>query len=621
MVPQQSGSAPRRSRGQHPHSSRTTGQQPARHGGKSVGQRQRMHHPQKSTARRTGDTDRHKPHPPRGIETGKLRIIVVGGNEEVGRNMTILEYGQDIIIIDLGLQFPEEDMPGIDYVIPNTSYLKGKEGNIRGVVITHGHYDHIGAIPHLIGGLGNPPIYGTPLTIGIIKKRQTDFPTAPPLNTTVVQNRQKIKLGVFTVEFVLVSHNIPDSMGIIITTPVGKFFHTGDFKIDLDPAGDKPADMERIQQLGKENIIALLSDSTNAPVPGRQFTEKQIEGNLGEIFATVKGRFIIGTFASNLGRVQQILGLCEKYNRKIILDGYSMKTNVEIAKELGYIKTRVDSFITYEDMKKYPPERIAIVCTGAQGEGRAVLMRIANREHRFVRIEPGDTVIFSSSVVPGNERSVQRLTDVMYREGAEVINYKMMDIHAGGHAKQEDLQDMIKMVKPKYLIPIEGNHSFLHQHARTAQAIGFPRENIFIADNGQIMEFTKEAGRLTDMHVPSDYVFVDGLGVGDVSHIIIRERQQLAADGMVVVIVTIRGKTGETVGNPDIISRGFIFMRDHKELIEATRRKVKAVLKDRDSRTPAQEDYLKEKIRNDIGQFLFTRTQRRPMILPVLIEV
>ena len=556
------------------------------------------------------------------MQKGKLRIVPLGGLEEVGRNMTVIEYQNHILIIDMGLQFPEEDMPGIDYIIPNISYLRGKEKNICGVIITHGHYDHIGAIPHLIPRLDNPPIFGSDITLAIIKKRQEDYKNGTQLNLKNVNNRTILRLGVFRVEFFKVSHNIPASFGVIIQTPIGTIVHTGDFKLDLHTQERtiKP-DIEKLKRASRQGVLVMLSDSTNASQPGHQLTETQIKRDLETILASAPGRLIVATFSSLLERLQQIIELAEKYHKKVVIEGYSMRTNVEIAKRLGYMKFKKETIISLKQMKDYPNNRIVILCTGAQGEERAVLMRIANQEHKTLKVEKGDTIVFSSSVVPGNERAVQRLTDSLYREGADVINYTMVDIHAGGHAKQEDLKYAIKLVRPKYLIPIEGHHSFLKIHAKIAESIGFPKKNIFIADNGQIIEFTKNQGTLTNKKAPSSYVMVDGLGVGDVGNVVLRDRQVLAGDGMFVVIVTIEAKTGNLVGNPDIISRGFIYMKDNKELLDRVREKVKKILKDREPRTSANDTYIKNKIRDIIGQFLFSKTQRRPMVLPVVIEV
>ncbi|MDD3284825.1 MAG: ribonuclease J [Patescibacteria group bacterium] len=554
-------------------------------------------------------------------EKEKLKVIVLGGNEEVGRNMTILEYENDIIIIDMGVSFPEEDMPGIDLVIPNIEYLRGKQNKIRGVVVTHGHLDHIGAIPYLIPELGNPTIYSSPLALGIIQKRAEEFDTLAPLNLSAINSDDVLKLGVFTVTFFKVSHNIPDSMGIIVDTPLGKIVHSGDFKLDFDGAVEDIPEISKIARLGEQNILALMSDSTNAPKPGHQVSESEIKGNLFDIIRNVRGRVIIGTFSSLLNRVQQIILAAEKLNKKIIIEGYSMKTNVEIAHQLGYLKYKKDTIITEKQLREYPDNRIVVCCTGAQGEDRAVLMRIVNKEHKFLSIQKDDTVIFSSSVIPGNERAVQRLTDSLYRQGADVVHYQMMDVHAGGHGKKEDLKLMINLVKPKYFIPIEGHHSFLHMHAKIAEETGVDPKNIFIADNGQVIEFTKLGGRLTNKRVPSEYVFVDGLGVGDISNIVLRDRKQMAEDGMIVAIVTISAKTGELVHSPDIISRGFVYMKENKELIEKTRDTVRKLTATHNPKSMANDMYLKNKIRNELGKFLFEQTERRPMILPVVIEV
>ena len=551
----------------------------------------------------------------------KLKIIVIGGNEEVGRNMTILEYGHDIIIIDMGLQFPEEDMPGIDYIIPNISYLKGREKNIRGVFITHGHYDHIGGVPHLIPMLGYPTIFSTPLTLAIIAKRQEDYQSHRKLNLQSVKMTDQLHLGSFKIEFFQVSHNIPDSFGLIVHTPVGIIIHTGDFKLDLSQAGQQSVEITKIAKLGESNVLALMADSTNAPQTGHQISEVEIQHNLEDIIRQAPGRIIIATFSSLLNRLQQIITSAEGLDKKIIIEGYSMRTNVEIAHRLGYMKFKKGTIISLNEMRNYPNNKIVILCTGAQGEGRAVLMRIANKEHKVLGVEKNDTVVFSSSVVPGNERAVQRLKDDLYRQGAEVIHYQMMDVHAGGHAKEEDLKLMIRLVNPQYFIPIEGNHSFLRMHAKIAEKVGIDPKNIFVADNGQIIEFTKKGGRLTDKKVPADYVFVDGLGVGDISHIVLRDRQMMAADGMLVVIATVDAKTGELIHSPDIISRGFIYMKENKQLVEQTRNRIKELLKDNNPKAMANDIYLKDKIRNEIGQFLFHMTQRRPMILPVIIEV
>ncbi len=559
-----------------------------------------------------------KPTPP---PTGdKLRVIVLGGCEEVGRNCTLLEYKDDIILIDMGLQFPEEDMPGVDYIIPNMSYLKGKEKNVRGVIITHGHYDHIGAIPHTVPSIGNPPIFALPLSAAIIKRRQEDFKTHP-LNVKVTGIDDVLQLGAFKVSFFHINHNIPDSAGIVIETPAGTLCHTGDWKFDFHPAGTRHADFQKIAEIGKKGVLCLMGDSTNAYVPGHQLSEKVIGEELEGIIEKAPGRVIVGTFASLLSRVKQILESAERLGKKVALDGYSMKTNVEIAKALGFIKVSMQSFIPIERVDDYPPNKVVIVCTGAQGEKNAVLNRIANGEHRSIKIQRGDTVIFSGSIIPGNEAAVQRLMDVFYRKRAKVINYKMMDVHAGGHALKEDIKLMLALFKPKYYVPIEGNHFMLRENADIAYSMGWKEEDVFVVDNGQMMEFWPGGGRLTEDKVTADYVFVDGLGVGDVSQVVLRDRQVLAEDGMVVVITQIERKTGKLVGSPDIISRGFIFMKEQREFIEDLRRKVREVMADPEHKATADPNETRNRIREQLGTFVFQKIQRRPMILPVIIEV
>ncbi|MCL4732717.1 ribonuclease J [Patescibacteria group bacterium] len=552
----------------------------------------------------------------------RLRVIVLGGNEEVGRNCTILEYGNDIIIIDLGLQFPDEDMPGVDYIIPNISYLKGKEKNVRAIVITHAHYDHIGGVSHLAWRLGNPPIFAADLTCGIINKRHQDHRDLPPLNLRSVKSDDVLQLGQFKLEFFGVAHSVPSSLGVVVNTPCGIIVHTGDFKLDPNPGSQSIQETHKIKALGKRNVLALMIDSTNASQPGRQIAEHEIQTNIDEIITNAEGRIIIGTFASMIARIQQIILACERNGRKVAVEGFSMKSNVAIAQELGYMKIQKGTLIDSKQIHSYPRNKVAVICTGAQGEERAVLMRIANREHPFLSIEPGDTVVFSSSVIPGNERTVQRVKDTLYREGADVVHYKMMDVHAGGHAKQEDLAEMHEMVKPKYIIPIEGHYSFLCEHAKVAIQNGFPKERIFIADNGQIMEFDKKGnGVLTNKKVPTEYVFVDGLGVGDTNQIVLRDRQELAGDGIMIVVAVIEARTGVPLALPDIISRGFIYMKESQDLIQSARRFCAKVLKDNDPNSEANPTYLKEKLKDELGEYLFKKTERRPMILPVIVEV
>ena len=552
----------------------------------------------------------------------KLRIIPLGGLEEVGRNMTLFEYDRDIIIVDMGLQFPEEDMPGIDYIIPNIKYLKGKEQNIKGVFITHGHMDHIGAIPHIMPRIGNPPMFTAALTAGIIKKKQEDYPNVSPLNIKVVNFESIVNLGNFKVEFFHVNHNIPDVLGMAIYTPEGLIIHTGDFKFDHSPTTDKPADIGRIAQLGSQGVLALMSDSTGAEHPGHSVSEQEIQKTIDGIISKAKGRIIVATFSTLISRIQQIITISEKYGRKVAIDGYSMRTNIEIANNLGYLKIRRGTLIRPEQMKNYPDNEVSLMCTGAQGEGRAVLMRIVNKEHKCVQIRKADTVIFSSSVVPGNERTVQNLKDQLYRQGADVVHYKMMDVHVGGHGQIEDLKMMINLVKPKFFMPIHGNYYMLRLHANIAESVGIPSANTIVAGNGNAVELTKDSAIITKEKIPSNYVMVDGLGVGDVGNVVLRDRQQMSEDGMFTIVIIADSKTGKIVGFPDIISRGFIYMKGSTELIKETKDKVIEIV---NKKAVAEHDtnwtYVKDNIRDQIGQFLFNKTKRRPMILPVVIEV
>ena len=552
-----------------------------------------------------------------------LRIIPLGGLEEVGRNMTVFEYGQDIIIVDMGLQFPDEDQPGIDYIIPDITYLKGKEKNIRGVLITHGHYDHIGGIPHIMEKIGNPPIYMTELTRGIVMKRQDDFKDKAPLNIHTVRKTDRIRLGSFSVEFFHVNHTIPDAVGLAITTPVGTIIHTGDFKFDHSPISDAPADVAKIARLGSENVLALMSDSTDSQTPGYSISESKIAKSMDEIFEHTEGRLIIGTFAALISRIQSVVSAAEKHGRKVAVDGYSMRTNVEIAKTLGYLQTKKNTLIPINKVNEYPDNKVVILCTGAQGESNAVLMRIVNGEHRFVKVHKDDTFIFSSSVIPGNERSVQALMDAIYRKDAKVIHYKMMDVHAGGHARQEDLKMMINLIRPKYLIPIHGNYFMLKLHGELGVSVGMDPKNILIGGNGKVFEFDYRGnGKVIDEKISTNYVMVDGLGVGDIGEVVLRDRQVLAQDGMFVITVIIDSKTKKIIGKPQVTSRGFIFVKENFDLVNATKKKVEEVVEQKTSADLAVNwDYVKNNIREVVGSFLYSKTQRRPMVLPVVIEV
>lgn len=540
----------------------------------------------------------------------------------MGRNMMLFEYGGRILIIDMGFRMPEEDMPGIDYIIPNIACLKGKQKNILGVVFTHGHYDHIGAVPYFIEKIGNPTLYASGLAKGIIMRRQEDFPHSPKLDIETVKDGSEIKLGPFEIEFFRQNHNIADNLGLFIKTPVGNIVHTSDFKFDQNPVYDLPTDFAKLKELGKRGVLLLLSDSTGAEEEGHSLSEREIFKNLEEIFKTAKGRIITATFSSLINRIQQIISLSEKYGRKVVVDGYSMKTNVEMCRTLGYLKSEKGTFIRPEEMKKYPDSRITFLCTGAQGEGQAVLMRVANGEHKFMRLRKEDSIIFSSSVIPGNERTVQILKDELYRQKVKVFHYKMMDIHAGGHAQQEELKEMIRIMRPKFFMPIHGQISMLVNHAELAEKQGVPRKNIVAPENGRIVSLGPDKIFIEKKTVPSNYIMVDGLGVGDVGEVVLRDRQMLAEDGMFVIVAIVDRRAGKVKGSPDIISRGFVYLRESKDLLAQTRKKVVGIVNKAAGKGGAVNwSYVKDEIRNRIGQFLYMKTKRRPIILPVIIEV
>jgi len=461
------------------------------------------------------------------------------------------------------------------------------------------------------------------LTRAIIMKRQEDFKHMGEITVEQITTESVLQLGVFKVEFFHVNHNIPDTIGVAVRTPVGIVAHTADFKFDNNPTGDKPADYAKIARLSSEGVLLLMSDSTGAERAGHSISESTIQDNLEEIFQSSKGRIIAATFASLISRIQQMITLAERYERKVAIEGFSMKSNVLIAQQLGYLKVKKGTIVDVRDIENYPPNRILIIGTGAQGESGAVLMRIAQREHRFIRFEDGDTVIFSSSVVPGNERTVQTMKDVIYRQGAKVFHYGMMDIHAGGHAQQEDLKLMINLMRPKFFMPIHGNYFLLKLHANLAESVGIPKENVIIAGNGKVMELTSTSFKLTKEEVPAGYVFVDGLGVGDVGEVVLRDRQMLSEDGIFVIVTIVDSKTGKVHTSPDIISRGFIYLRENQDLLKQVRHKVKETVEHHTTagQHPVNWTYIRDIIREEIGQFLYQKTHRRPMVLPVVTEI
>jgi len=568
------------------------------------------------------------------LKNGYLKIVPLGGLEEVGRNLTVFEWQpekgpEQILILDVGLGYPEsENMLGVDYIIPNIEYLEQKKDKILGILITHGHYDHIGAIPYIIDKLGYPPIYTTPLTKGLIIKRQEDFPNLQKLEIYEIKKEEykTIKLGDFYIDYFHVNHNIPDSIGFFIKSPVGNIIHTGDFKIDFTPFFDKPADLSRIVKLAHQGVDLLMIDSTNAPEPGHIISERKIMENLEEIFKKAKGRIIASTFASLLERIQQLVYLAGLYGRKVVIDGHTMRINTEVAKRLGYLKYEKGIFIRAEESFKIPPHKVLIICTGSQAEEGSALMRIANKEHRYFKIINNDSVVFSSSVIPGNERIIQSLKDTLTKQGAKIYHYQMMDIHASGHAFADDIRLFINLVKPNYLMPVHGHYFMMKAVEEIGIDLGIPKEKIIIGTNGQVVKMFPNKIELTNEKVPANLVYVDGLGLGNVGDLVLRDRKMLAEEGMFVIVITIDSQTGELKTSPDIISRGFVFLKESKDLLNEVRNLAKNIIAKNtkylgDEAPIIQEEQIKYSLKEEISQFLYRKTQRRPVVIPVIIKV
>jgi len=551
-----------------------------------------------------------------------LRVVAIGGCEEVGRNCFVFEYEKDVVILDMGLQFPEEDMPGIDYIIPNLSYLRGREKDVKGVVFTHGHLDHIGAAPFLLSQLNYPTVISRDLTLALIKHKQEDFQkgSSSKLKIIRVNNlNQRVKLGKITLSFFQVEHSIMDSMGVCVHTPAGTAIHPGDWTMERDRDGITQIRYDKLASVPGPKM--LLLESLGALSDQRHGTYEEMYDNIYSILRSAPGRIIVGTFASQVERVKWIIYAAAKLGKKVALDGYSMKLNVEIARKLGYVKPPKGVLIDIKKIKDYPDNQVVVLCTGAQGEKNAVLMRIVNKIHRHVELRRDDTIIFSSSIIPGNERTIQRLKDNIYRQCDNVIHGDIMDVHISGHSTKRDILEFISQTKPDYFVPVFGNHFFLKEARNLAVRNGFPEKNTIVPDNGTIIDMTQNGVKVHKQKANTDYVFVDGLGISDMQHVVLRDRQVLAEDGMVVVIATVDTKTGQLVQNPDIISRGFVFLKDNKKLIEDVRRKVKDLIIESDPRSWADTNQIRNDIRDKIGKFLFSKTEKRPMVLPVVIEV
>ncbi|MEA4834206.1 ribonuclease J [Anaeromusa sp.] len=549
---------------------------------------------------------------------GKLLVIPLGGLGEIGKNMTVFQYGDDIVILDAGLSFPEDDMLGIDLVIPDMSYLFENRDKVRGVVLTHGHEDHIGALSYLLREV-NVPVYGSRLALGLVEGRLKENRVGK-YNLVPTNPGDELTLGVFKIGFIQGSHSIPDACGIYFKTPVGTVVHTGDFKIDQTPVDNKLIDIHKFAELGNQGVMLLMSDSTNAERPGYTASERTVTAALDVQFRAAKNRIIMASFASNVLRVGQAIQTAAKYGRKVVVMGRSMVNVVGISTEMGYLDIPEGVLIEPEEMKNYRDDQLLILTTGSQGEPMAGLSRMASGTHRSVAIVPGDTVIFSATPIPGNEKSVSRTIDSLLRLGAHVIYERSSGVHVSGHASREELKLMLNLVRPKYFIPVHGEYRMLRQHGALAEEMGVPSENVFYGENGHVFEFTRKAARMAGK-VKAGRVFIDGLGVGDVGNIVIRDRQQLANEGVIIVVVTLDKQRNALLSGPDLVSRGFVYVRDAGGLMNEAQQKVRQALDRCSERNLSDWSSIKVQVKETLGKFLMEKTGRRPMILPIIMEV
>jgi ribonuclease J len=549
----------------------------------------------------------------------RLKVIPLGGLGEIGKNMMVLEYEDDIMVIDAGLMFPEEDMLGIDLVIPDLSYVVERREKVRGIVITHGHEDHIGALPYLLPQLNNVPVYSTKLTQGLIRVKLKERRTHDGLNLKVVPHGRETILGKFKVEFFPVCHSIPDAAGLIIRTPEGIVVHSGDFKIDYTPVSGQGTDLSRLAQLGAEGVLLLLSDSTYAELPGYTPSEQVVGESLDHIMANAPGRVIVTTFSSLISRIQQVIDAAAKYQRRVFIVGRSMSDTVRIALELGYLKAPNGILGRIDEVRGMPHDKIVLVTTGSQGEPTSALVRMANRDHRHVHIQRGDTIVLSATPVPGNESLVNRTVDSIFKQGAQVLYGKLGQVHVHGHGSQEELKLLLNLVKPKFFVPIHGEYRHLSLHAQLAESVGIPKENIFVLEDGDVLELSSQSARVTGK-VGSGHVYVDGLSVGDVGGVVLRTRRMLSRDGIVVVIIAVNRQTGKLVGRPDIVTRGFVDTREFRDMMNESRELLARTLDHAGGRV-AEWSFINTKVKDTLEKFYYERTKRRPMILPFMVKV
>ena len=551
------------------------------------------------------------------INNSKLRIIPLGGLEQIGMNITAFEFEDSIVVVDCGLSFPEDDMLGIDLVIPDITYLKNNAHKVKGFVITHGHEDHIGALPYVLKEL-NVPVYATRLTIALIEHKLKEHNLLKSVKRKVVKHGQSINLGKFRIEFIKTNHSIADASALAIYSPAGIVVHTGDFKVDYTPVFGDAIDLQRFGEIGKKGVLALMCDSTNAERKGFTMSERTVGKTFDNIFAEHKNtRIIIATFASNVDRVQQIINSAYKYGRKCVVEGRSMVNVISTAAELGYLNVPVNTLIELDQMKNYPDEQMVLITTGSQGESMAALSRMASNMHRKVQIKPGDTVIFSSNPIPGNEKAVSRVINELSMKGADVI---FQDAHVSGHACQEEIKLIYSLVHPKYAIPVHGEYRHLKAQAQVAESLGIPKDNIFLLSSGDVLELDEEKAQVVD-RVQTGAILVDGLGVGDVGNIVLRDRQHLAEDGILIVVLTLEKYSNQVLAGPDIVSRGFVYVRESEGLMDEAKHVVEEAIEDCMDRRVTDWGRLKTAIRDSLSEFLWKRTKRSPMILPIIMEV
>jgi ribonuclease J len=551
------------------------------------------------------------------VDEGILRVVPLGGLGEIGKNMMVFETHDDIVVVDCGLMFPEEEMLGVDLVIPDVTYLLENEEKVRAILITHGHEDHIGALPYILRQI-NVPVYAPRLASGLINVKLREHRMARDSQVTIIEPGKRYQFGGIGVEFFRVAHSIPDSCGIILHTPVGVAIHTGDFKLDHTPIMGQHTDLNRLAELGEQGVMVLCADSTYAEIEGYTPSERMVEQALDYIMASAEGRVIVGTFASLISRIQMVIDAAARHGRKVFVVGRSMVDNTQMALELGYLQDPEHIITRIEDMRRYDPNEIAIMTTGTQGEPTAGLARMANKDHRFVEIVPGDTVVMSSSPIPGNEGLVNRVVDNLFKLGAKVLYNRVANVHVRGHAAQEELKLILSLVKPRYFIPIHGEYRHMTIHARLAQDMGIPAEQTFILEDGDVWETDGLTAEVVD-RISAAHVYVDGLGVGDIDHVVLRDRKHLASDGMVVIVIAVDKQTGQPAGRPDVVSRGFVDVEESAELLEATRDMAARALDGADH--IAEWGVSNTKVKDSIARFLYDETRRRPMVLPVVVEV